>query len=84
MANFKVISEKDAPKAIKSSGRLQQRMQEYERYVSQVGAGQVGEITPDENESPRGIALRISRAARRAGKDVRTWVSDGNVYFKLG
>ena len=31
----------------------------------------------------RGVALRISRAAKRMGKATDTWVVDGTVYFKI-
>ena len=83
MASFRVINERDAPKPAKGGGRLNQRMAEYERYVAQVGTGRVGEMTPEEDESARGVSLRISRAGKRSGKDVRTWVANGNVYFKV-
>jgi hypothetical protein len=81
MAQFSVVSESEAPSPTRQSGRLAARMREYERYVQQVGAGKVGKLTPSTGESARGLALRISRAARRVGKSANTWVVDNAVYF---
>jgi hypothetical protein len=58
-------------------------MREYEKYVESVPAGKVGKLTPSRGETARGIALRISRAAKRSGKTSNTWVVDGTVYFSL-
>lgn len=83
MAEFSVIKEADAPKRAQASGRLKSRMAEYEGYVTSVRRGQVGRIAPGPAESARGIALRVSRAARRAGRTAETWTSDGVVYFSV-
>jgi hypothetical protein len=82
MATFSVIGEREAPRPLKQSGRLAARMREYEDYVKQVVPGQVGKLMPGDGESPRGIALRIGRAARRMDKVADTWVVDDVVYFK--
>jgi hypothetical protein len=58
-------------------------MREYEQYVGAVKGGQVGKLAPAKNESPRGLALRVSRAGKRIGKSVDTWVVDGSVYFRV-
>jgi hypothetical protein len=58
-------------------------MREYEKYIEQVRSNQVGKLTPSRGESPRGVALRVSRAGKRAGKSVNTWVVDGVVYFSV-
>jgi len=58
-------------------------MREYEKYVESVPTGKVGKLTPSRGETARGIALRISRAAKRSGKVSNTWVVDGTVYFSL-
>lgn len=83
MATFSVIDEKAAPKPLKQSGRLAMRMREYEGYVKDVPPGKVGKLTPGRDESPRGIALRIGRAARRVDKVAETWIVGGDVYFKV-
>jgi hypothetical protein len=58
-------------------------MREYEKYIEAVPSGKVGKLVPARGETARGIALRISRAAKRMGKSSNTWVVDGTVYFSL-
>jgi hypothetical protein len=58
-------------------------MREYEQYVTSVKSGQVGRLAPGKGESPRGLALRVSRAGKRIGKAVDTWVNENNVYFRV-
>ena len=58
-------------------------MVEYESFVNGVKKGQVGKLSPSADETPRGVALRISRAGKRIGRSVDAWVADGVVYFKL-
>ncbi len=82
MAKFSKISRKDAPQPTRQSGRLSSRMRLYEDYVSKLKSGEVGKLIPDSDESPRGLALRVSRAAKRANKQVITWVVGGTVYFE--
>ena len=57
-------------------------MRLYEDYVRTLKSGEVGKLVPDSGESPRGLALRVSRAAKRADKQISTWVVDGAVYFE--
>jgi hypothetical protein len=83
MAEFSVVKEADAPRPARQTGRLAARMREYEKYVDQVRSGQVGKLSPSRGESPRGIALRVSRAGKRRSKSVNTWVVDGVVYFSV-
>jgi len=83
MAEFAVIKESEAPRPARQTGRLAARMREYEKYVESVPTGKVGKLTPSRGETARGIALRISRAAKRSGKVSNTWVVDGTVYFSL-
>ncbi len=83
MAEFFVIKESEAPRPARQKGRLAARMREYEKYVEQVPRGQVGKLVPDVGETPRALAMRVSRAARRMGKNANTWVVDGIVYFTV-
>ncbi len=39
-------------------------------------------LNPDRDETARGLALRIGRAARRIDKPVKTWIDKGIVYFE--
>ncbi|MGK2966284.1 MAG: hypothetical protein ACSLFM_11880 [Tepidiformaceae bacterium] len=57
-------------------------MREYETYVTSLKGDEEGKLMPSTGETPRGVALRISRAAKRIGKSVDTWVVDGVVYFR--
>ena len=83
MAEFSLVKEADAPRPARQTGRLAARMREYEKYVDSVTSGKVGKLTPSKGESPRGVALRVSRAGKRSGKSVNTWVVDGMVYFSV-
>ena len=83
MAEFTVVKEAEAPRPARQTGRLAARMREYEKYIESVKSGQVGRLTPSRGESPRGIALRVSRAGKRVGKTVNTWVVDNTVYFSV-
>lgn len=58
-------------------------MREYEKYVDSVPAGKVGKLAPSRGETPRGIALRVSRAGKRMNKNINTWVMDETVYFSV-
>lgn len=83
MAEFTVIREADAPRPTRQTGRLAARMREYEKYIEGVPTGRVGRLSPSRGETPRGVALRISRAGKRLNKTVSTWVVDGVVYFNV-
>lgn len=83
MADFSVIREGEAPRPARQTGRLAARMREYEKFVDAVGSGKAGKLVPARGETARGIALRISRAAKRMNKASETWVVDGTVYFKV-
>ncbi len=84
MAEFTVIKESDAPRPSRQSGRLASRMREYEKYIDAVPTGKVGKLAPSRGETPRGVALRISRAGKRMNKGINTWVVDDVVYFAIG
>ncbi len=83
MAEFSVIKDTEAPRPARQTGRLAARMREYENYVQQVKQGQAGKLVPAKGETPRAIAMRVSRAAKRIGKSANTWVKDGVVYFTV-
>lgn len=83
MAKFTKLKEDAAPKPLRQSGRLAARMREYEQHVSEIGRGEVGKLVPEQGESPRGLALRIGRAARRLNRAAETWVVDDVLYFRV-
>jgi len=78
MAEFTVIKDSEAPRPARKPG-VGSTEREYEKYIDAVPAGKVGRLTPSRGETARGIALRISRAAKRQGKVSNTWVVDGTV-----
>lgn len=82
MAKFAKIARKDAPEPLRQSGRLSSRMRQYEDYVRGLKSGEVGKLVPDSGETTRGVALRVSRAAKRANVNIATWVVDNVVYFE--
>ena len=81
MATFSVI---DAAQAPRPRGRLVARMAQYEGFVNGVKNGKVGQLSPSSAETPRAVAVRVSRAGKRLGRSVDVWVMDGAVYFKVG
>lgn len=78
-----MIKESEAPRPSRQTGRLAARMREYEKFVEGVPAGKVGKLVPSRGETPRGVALRVSRAAKRMNKTISTWVVDDMVYFSV-
>jgi len=83
MVEFSVLKKGQAPRPARQSGRLGARMREYETYVSSLKADEEGKLVPSSGESARGVSLRISRAGKRIGKSIDTWVVDGVVYFRV-
>ena len=83
MAKFSTVKASAAPSPTKQTGRLSARMRQYEAYVNDVKEGETGKLTPEEGETVRGLALRITRAAKRVGKTADTYVRDGSVYFNV-
>lgn len=83
MAKFTVVKRSDIPAATKQSGRLAARMREYDRYIDNLKPDEGGKLTPTEGETARGIALRISRAAKRKGRNADTRIVDNTVYFTI-
>lgn len=82
MAKFSKIPKNQAPIPTRQSGRLAARMRLYEEHVQAIGPGEVGRLVPDRDETARGIALRIGRAARRVNRPVKTWIDKNTVYFE--
>lgn len=83
MAEFSVIKESEAPRPVRQPRSLAARMRQYEQFVQEVAPGKVGKLSPSGGESVRALTLRISRAAKRTGRSVQTWVAEGEVYFSV-
>jgi len=83
MAEFTIIPAKEAPRPMAvGNAYLARRMLEYERYVAELGRGDVGKLKPAPHETARALILRIARAGNRIGKPVQAWQADGAVYFR--
>jgi hypothetical protein len=82
MAKFQKIPKSQAPIPVRQTGRLKARMLLYEEHVASVGPGEVGKLTPDKDETARGLALRINRAGHRMNRPVKAWMDKGIVYFE--
>ena len=84
MAQFAVVDRAKAPAPpVKQSGQHRESMRQYETYVLGVKKGRAGRLAPAGPETPKGVALRVRRAARRLGANVEVWVADDVVYFAL-
>lgn len=83
MAKFSVMKRTDIPAATKQSGRLAARMREYDRYIDNLKPDEGGKLVPTEGETARGVALRISRAAKRKGRNADTRIVNDTVYFTI-
>ncbi len=83
MVQFSTIKSSVAPRPIKQTGRPSVRMRQYEDYVNAVGPDEAGKLTPEEDETTRSLAMRVSRAAKRVGKTTNTWTRDDAVYFTV-
>ena len=83
VAKFTKMARKEAPDPIRQSGRLKSRMREYDNYVTTLKRGEAGKLELEGPETGRGVALRISRAAKRVNMPIKTWVVDRAVYFEL-
>ncbi len=62
---------------------MQSRMRQFESYATDVGAGEVGVLEPENTETTRALAMRLSRAATRLGCEIESWPSDGKLYFRV-
>lgn len=73
------------PKVRRQGGRLAQRMREYDEYILMLKGDEAGMLqpAPDDDESVRGLALRISRAGKRLGKKLDVRSTDKAVYFSI-
>ncbi len=84
MATLTVIDESNAPKKPSPGAAASAlRQAQYDSYVKAVKKGQVGKLVPQGAETARGLAVRVSRAAKRTDKSAETWTVDGVVYFRI-
>lgn len=75
------INEKDAPPA---PGKMTKGMEESSAILAQLGKGKVAAVTPDGDQTMRGLKASMSRAAKRQGTKITAWDVEGTLYIKLG
>ena len=80
MVKYSLIDRNKAPepktKAVGTTGQ-------FDELVASLVPGKAARVEPQGKETPRGIKVSISRAAKRAGRRVRSWDVDGKVYAEL-
>jgi hypothetical protein len=77
---YRLIDAADAPSASKPVNKLRQAVTEM---VLTLEEGKAAVITPEKDESVRGLKSTITRAGNREGRKVRVWDIDGKVYVRL-
>ena len=55
----------------------------YNELVASLVPGKAARVELSGKETPRGVKASITRAAKRAGRTVRSWDVDGKVYAEL-
>lgn len=85
MAKFSKVKRSEMPRVRRQGGRLAARMREYDEYILALKGDEAGMLEPskEDEESVRGLALRISRAGKRLGKRLDVRSSDRAVYFTI-
>ena len=80
MPNFQLVTVADA---LQRTNRALPNpvLQEYLGYLDRVGPGQAGKLVPSDGETPRTLRLRLTKAAKAAGKTLRVIRSGDEVYF---
>jgi hypothetical protein len=79
---MKVRSAAEVPAAVRGTKAAREAQQEYERFIQAVNSD-VGELQLSAGEKPRGVKVRLRRAASRLGREIDIWEADGRVYFRL-
>ena len=82
MPSLNVRSASEVPPPRRSAKAVQEAQLQYEGFIQSI-EGDVGELQLDADENPRGVKVRLRRAATRLGKDIEVWDADGHVYFRV-
>lgn len=76
----KMIDATEAPGAKPSVNRMRDQVTDIVRNLE---AGKVAQITPDKDQSLRGLKSSFTRAGAREGVKLRVWDAEGRVYAGL-
>jgi hypothetical protein len=82
MPKMTVRSAFDVPTPVRSPKAVREAQMQYEEYVRAID-GDVGELELSPDEQPRGVKVRLRRAATRLGREIEIWDANGRVYFRV-
>ena len=81
MPKLAVRKQDEVPAPNRSPRVVREQQQLYDGFIRQLD-GNVGELELAQDESIRGIKVRLRRAATRIGSTLEIWDANGKVYFK--
>ena len=82
MPNLSVRSASEVPQPRRATKAIQEAQLQYEGFIDSID-GDVGDLELDSDENPRGVKVRLRRAATRLGRDIDIWDANGHVYFRV-
>ena len=82
MPTMTVRKASDVPAPQRGTKATREAQRQYEEFIQAISSD-VGELEMDTGENPRGVKVRLRRAATRLGREIETWDADGRVYFRL-
>lgn len=77
---FKMIDANEAPGLAKPVNKSRQIVTQM---INELEPGKVAVITPEKDESIRGLKSTATRAGNREDRKVKAWDVDGRVYVRL-
>ena len=77
---FEIIPAGDVPQP-KATGRHAEILNEYLRYIEQVGRNEAGKLTPADGETTRAVRRRLGAAAKQAGTNLIVKRNGQDIYF---
>jgi hypothetical protein len=80
---MKVRTAAEVPAAVRGTRAAREAQQEYEGFIRAINSD-VGELQLSAGEKPRGVKVRLRRAASRLGREIDTWEADGRVLLPPG
>lgn len=82
MPKLEIRKPEEVPSPSRGTKAVREKQALYSGFISDVGAGDVGELQLAEGEKPRGVKVSLRRAATRMGRELEIWDANGRVYFK--
>jgi hypothetical protein len=82
MPTMTVRNASEVPTPNRSPKAVREAQMEYEGYIQAID-GDVGELELSPDEQPRGVKVRLRRAANRLGREIEIWDTNDRVYFRV-